>query len=243
MMKNKICYIGVVTGLLLCVILSGCNSKSAMEFQTTQADVEKVENNGTVTEESKTDSAEDGNEKTNSVGGTSSTEQTGDSDSETKDYDSEESQTGEDKAVIYVHICGEVLNPGVYEMQPDERVFMLVEKAGGFTKDAAMDYVNQAMALQDGDKVYIPSQAEAAEEETPLLNETSNSDNEDGMLDLNTATEEDLMTLPGIGSSKAKKIIAYREEIGKFENIEQIMDITGIKEGVYNNIKNYVIVR
>lgn len=243
MMKNKNCYIGVVTGLLFCIFLSGCNSKSVMEFQSTQADVEEDENDGTVTEESKSDTAEDSKEKTNSAGGTSSTEQTGDGSTETKDYDVGESQTGEDKAVIYVHICGEILNPGVYEMQPDERVFMLIEKAGGFTKDAATDYVNQAMVLQDGDKVYIPSQAEAAEEETPLLNESSNSDNDDGLLDLNTATEEDLMTLPGIGASKAKKIIAYREEIGKFENIEQIMDITGIKEGVYNNIKNYVIVR
>lgn len=252
MMKNKICYIGIVTGLLFCVFLSGCNSKSAMEFQTTQADVDKVENDGTVTEESKSDTAEDSKEKTNSAGGTSSTEQTGDGSSENKDYDVGESQTGEDKAVIYVHICGEVLNPGVYEMQPDERVFMLIEKAGGFTKDAATDYVNQAMALQDGDKVYIPSQAEAAEEGTALSNTSSTNSNsesssnpgsEDGVLDLNTATEEDLMTLPGIGSSKAKKIIAYREEIGKFEKIEQIMDITGIKEGVYNNIKNYVIVR
>lgn len=144
--------------------------------------------------------------------------------------------TEETPEKIYVHICGEVKKPGVYELNDGSRIFEAIEAAGGMTKAAAGDSVNQAEALSDGQQLYIPSSAEIQKEnlETAEIS--------DGKVNLNKASKEELMTLSGIGEAKAEAIIRYREENGSFRTIEDIMEIEGIKEGVFRKIEDQITV-
>ena len=139
---------------------------------------------------------------------------------------------------LYIYICGEVKKPGVYVMEPGDRIYQLIEKAGGLTDKAQAGSVNQAELLEDGAMIYVPAKGE----ETPQSGAAGAEGIQDGKVDLNTATEEELMSLNGIGEGKAKSIIAYREAHGKFSSIEEIMNVEGIKEGTYNKIKDSITV-
>ena len=105
-----------------------------------------------------------------------------------------------------------------------------IEAAGGVTADGEGQALNQAELLQDGQKVYVPGMGE----------DLATSNEDDGKVNINLATKEELMTLPGIGESKALLIIEYREEHGAFETIEDLMNIPGIKEGVFHQIKECI---
>lgn len=129
---------------------------------------------------------------------------------------------------IFVYVCGAVVQEGVYELPSGSRVYEAVEKAGGFTEDAARTQVNQAEILEDEARLYIPTEEEAEEEQVTT----------DGKVNINTASKEELMTLPGVGESKAAQIIQYREAHGAFQKIEDVMKISGIKEGLFNQIKD-----
>lgn len=153
----------------------------------------------------------------------------------------------ESGAVQYcvVHICGAVREPGVYTLEGKSRIYQAVEKAGGFREDAAQDYLNQADLITDGMKIYIPTEAEV--EETGMMNiwENSGSDSkekENSLVNINTAGEELLCTLPGVGSAKAKSIISYREKNGPFVKKEDIMNVEGIKDGLFEKIKDSITV-
>lgn len=141
-----------------------------------------------------------------------------------------------EKQKIVVHICGAVVNPGVYELSEDARVYEAIRMAGGMTKDAAGDQLNQAQELEDGQQLYIPY----ISEETVIVKEKNTV--EQGV-NINTATKEELMTLPGIGESKAQAIIDYREQKGDFNTIQELTNISGIKNGVYEKIKELVRIR
>lgn len=158
-----------------------------------------------------------------------------------------------------VHICGAVNSPGVYTLEGGGRIYQAIEKAGGFREDAEQDYLNQADFLSDGMKIYVPTQSEAASltlEEgerakwiTPGGEMATGSQGENGkdtekssLVNINTAGEEQLCTLPGVGSSKAKSIIAYREQNGAYRTIEEIMNVEGIKDGVFQKIKDSITV-
>lgn len=138
--------------------------------------------------------------------------------------------------VVYVFVCGQVQNPGVYGMPSGSRVCDALAAAGGCLETADICVVNQAELLQDGEKVYIP----AAGEELPVSEEETAAS--DGLVHLNRATKAELMTLPGIGESKAEQILAYREEHGGFSTVEELMNISGIKEGVFQRIQDYITV-
>lgn len=135
---------------------------------------------------------------------------------------------------IYVQVEGAVVNPGVYTLKQGSRVFEAVELAGGITEEADSRSVNQAELLADGQMIYIMTKEETAEQ-IQISSET-----EDGKVNLNTASAEQLMTLPGIGQSKAESILNWREENGGFTRIEDLMQIEGIKEGVFSRIKDHV---
>ena len=137
---------------------------------------------------------------------------------------------------IKVYVCGHVRYPDVYTVDPDMRVVDAVEAAGGFTDDACAEYLNLAAGITDGQKIYIPSYEEL--EEAAALSASEN----DGKVDINSADRATLMTLPGIVQSKADKIIAYRESNGGFGCIEDIMLVGGIKEGLFNKIKDEICV-
>jgi len=128
----------------------------------------------------------------------------------------------------------------VYVLTEGSRVCDAFFAAGGLTENAAKDYWNQARLLSDGEMIYVPNEEEAANR-SPEKGNTKNTDN-DGKININTATKEGLMTLPGIGESKAERIIAYRDEHGGFSSLEEIMEVEGIKEGMYEKIKDYIVI-
>lgn len=150
----------------------------------------------------------------------------------------EETSTSVEQESIAVHVCGQVKNPGVYTLAQGARVSDAIDAAGGLTKEAAGDFINQAQKLEDEQQVYVPSQEEANESPKEIqqeMNNESHSENK-GLVNINQSTREELMTLPGIGEAKADMIITYREEHGKFASIEDIKNISGIKDGVFNKI-------
>lgn len=150
--------------------------------------------------------------------------------------------TEESTSPLYVvHICGEVRNPGVYQMEAGQRLYELVELAGGYTEAAAADYLNLAQAVSDGMKIIVPDRDQLLQqEEDPYGSEGQPEGN--GKVNLNTATKEQLMTLTGIGEARAGDIIRYREEKGNFMQIEDIMNISGIKEAAFQKIKDDITV-
>lgn len=137
---------------------------------------------------------------------------------------------------VFVHVCGAVKSPGVYELPASSRIIDAVNTAGGFRQDAASDQINLAAVLQDGDQIKIWTKAEAESIEY------AEAETKKGLLDLNRATREQLMELPGIGEAKAEAILAYREEIGRFQSIEELKEISGIKESVFEKVKDKIIV-
>ncbi|MGN0312561.1 MAG: helix-hairpin-helix domain-containing protein [Lachnospiraceae bacterium] len=146
---------------------------------------------------------------------------------------------------IFVQILGAVKNPGVYEVSQGSRLFQVLELAGGFTDEASPESVNQAAVVADEQQIYVYTVREM--EKRKASGEAgdatgSGTMSEDGRININTAGKEQLMTLPGIGESKAERIVEYRESVGKFSSIEDVMKVDGIKEGVYNKIKEQITV-
>ncbi len=155
---------------------------------------------------------------------------------EVREAGEEEDTALETETQIFVYVCGEVENPGVYELDPQARIGDAVEAAGGMTEEAQEDWLNLAERLTDGQKIEVPSKEEALE----LLEARERQGSR--LVNLNTASKEELMTLTGIGASKAEDIISYREQKGKFSSIEGLMEIPGIKEGVFRKIKDQITV-
>ena len=151
-----------------------------------------------------------------------------------------------EKSGVYVYICGEVINPGVYELSGDSRIYEAVDAAGGFTENAARECVNLASKVSDGMQITIYNREEAASLQADSASVDGNAGKSgtsgSGLVNLNTATKEELMTLKGIGESKAEDIIRYREKSGGFKKIEDIMKISGIKENGFQKIKDSITV-
>ena len=152
---------------------------------------------------------------------------------------------------VFVYVCGKVRHAGVYELPASARVCDAIDAAGGVRKNADAESLNQAEPLTDGMRIYIPSRKETASSSGPEASgqnmegnptSVSASGSSSGLVNLNTAAKEELMTLPGIGESKAQSIMDYRQETGSFARIEDIMNISGIKEGVFNKIKDQITV-
>ena len=174
---------------------------------------------------------------------------------ELSDASSEEAKT------LVVHICGAVSAPGVYELPAGSRIIDAVEAGGGFLPEAEEAGCNLAEEIVDGCQIYIMTKAESCADgqtekkagiqtspdsdmQTTDRNARSNSAPalENGLVNLNTADVAALMTLPGIGESRAKAIISYREQHGAFAKIEDIMKISGIKQAAFSKIKDKITV-
>lgn len=171
-------------------------------------------------------------------------------------------ETGD--AGIVVYVCGAVANPDVYRLKADARVCEAIECAGGFRPDADTEWLNRAERLSDGEMLLVYTSAETARmmEEgirrgsmaagTAAGNSLSSANppssagegagGQPGKVNLNTASAQELMTLPGIGQSKADAIIRYREENGAFASPEDVMNISGIKTSVYSKIESRITV-
>lgn len=145
-----------------------------------------------------------------------------------------------EEKVCFVHICGAVKAPGVYQIEKGSRIFTVVDMAGGFLETACQSYVNLAEPVSDGQRIYIPTLEEAAD--LVILQQTDDKEAADGKININTAQAEELCTLPGIGAAKADAIIAYRSEHGSFKQIEDIMKVTGIKQSGYEKLRERITV-
>ena len=146
---------------------------------------------------------------------------------------------GQDQAEpVVVHICGAVVSPGVYELPPGSRIIDAVNLAGGLSDEADESYVNLAGVPADGEQIFIPTYEEA-ESLRKIPQEGSMAS---GKVNINTADKSLLCSLPGIGDTRAADIIAYRQEHGGFAVIEDIMQVSGIKEAGFQKIKELITV-
>lgn len=156
--------------------------------------------------------------------------------------DEKESETAE-RGSVWVYVCGAVNTPGVYELETGNRIYQAITMAGGLTQEAASTYVNQAEPVTDGQKIYVPKVEEVSAAEMmqgmDSKEGTATQQSED-QVNINTADQTELQTLPGIGEMKASAIIAYREANGAFSDTEEIMQVEGIKEGTFRKIKDLI---
>ena len=139
--------------------------------------------------------------------------------------------------MIRVYVCGAVANPGVVEIPQGSRVDDALEAAGGFGAEAGREAVNLADWVSDGQKLYFPKEGEALEEIA------AEAESAPGLVNINTADVAALCTLPGIGESRARDIISYREANGGFGACEDIMKVSGIKTAAYEKIKDKITVK
>lgn len=184
------------------------------------------------------------------------------------DYKNEsEEETNEEINKVFVDIKGAVINPGVYEIDSDKRVIDVVNMSGGLSDDADTSLINMAKKVEDAMVIIIYTVNEVKQASTHnsvskiidntcicpnikndacLDNENNDSQNDEDVavdkININTATLTELQTLPGIGESKAQNIIDYRDTNGVFSSIEEIVNVSGIGNSVYEKIKDYITV-
>ena len=288
--KNRCCYTVtlILCGTLFLTGLTGCKSreaqflieglqeakaevdaesseektsgqKSKKDTDEKKADTEDRQNDGGSSAESRKKQAE--SDDSDAGNGTGS-----DSGKHTSDVDIDNgSEAVSDKemqqAMIYVDVCGAVVNPGVFQLAAGSRVFQAIEAAGGYLPEAALTCVNRAGVLTDGQQLYILTQEEMERQGRDPVEMAGASDGQmngsagtgqntgmtaqvqqDNRININTADEAQLTTLTGIGATRAQAIIAYREENGPFAAIEDIMNVQGIKEGTFAKIKDEIVV-
>ena len=135
-------------------------------------------------------------------------------------------------SLLYVHVCGAVGKEGVYALSEGDRIIHAVEAAGGFAEDADREAVNLAEPVADGMRIRIPSLTESEGQGAA----------QDTRININTASETELCTLTGIGPSRAADIVRYREQNGAFLSIEEIMNVPGIKDGLFQKIRDLITV-
>lgn len=177
----------------------------------------------------------------------------------------EEIKEEEEITYVYVDIKGEVKKPGTYKMNKEDRVIDVIEKAGGLTSNASTVANNLSKKVTDEMVIIIYSKTEIKNftktkelEESISTSCNNNSNNynntnsscaktptneeikKDSKVSLNKATKEELMSIKGIGESKAESIIKYRKENGLFKSLEELKDISGIGNSVYDKIKDYL---
>ncbi len=141
---------------------------------------------------------------------------------------------------IAVYVSGAVKSPGVYYLYKNSRVYNLLDICGGIADNADITKLNLAQKLVDEDKIEVPIKVEQKDSE---VEEKDIEDEASDLININNASETELETLNGIGEATAKKIVEYREKNGKFDTIEDIMEVPGIGESKYNNIKENICVK
>jgi competence protein ComEA len=140
---------------------------------------------------------------------------------------------------IFIDISGEIKIPGLYSLPVNSRLEDAIDLAGGLSTDADLSRINRAEILHDGDKIVIPQKNSAGNSINPTL--TSSSD-ASSPININSADLSTLQQLPGIGPAKAQDIIDYRNEHGNFQNIEQLMEVPGIGDSIFQEIKDLITI-
>ncbi|MFQ7473430.1 MAG: helix-hairpin-helix domain-containing protein [Anaerovoracaceae bacterium] len=149
-----------------------------------------------------------------------------------------------DSKSIFIDVGGEVKKPTVVELSDGSRVADAIEAAGGITDKADLTDINRAAFVSDGEKIFIPS---IIEEETALIGEYGDNNTRqqgavysDGKVNINTADSDQLQELNGVGPATAEKIIAYRNENGRFKSTEDIKNVSGIGDKTYEKFKDKI---
>lgn len=148
-----------------------------------------------------------------------------------EDIVEEESEKKDD--LLIVHVSGSVKRSGVYQLQKDKRIIDAIDKAGGLLEEADPDALNLAEKIKDGMKIYVPKKGEQATAAADLKSQS--------YIDLNLATKEELMTLPGVGEKTADKIIAYREA-QPFEKVDDLLKVSGFGKKKMEALKGLIAV-
>ena len=172
--------------------------------------------------------------------------------------ENEQSKTNETANIeetIVVHITGEVKKEGVIYLKRGARIVDAIKEAGGETKEADLSQVNLAYELQDGQKIYIPNKNEKISQyiigkngetmndnSANTGNESTSYNKEEAKVNINTASQAELDSLPGIGPALAQRIIYFRVENGNFNSIEDIQNVKGIGDSKYEDIKDKIVV-
>ena len=157
-------------------------------------------------------------------------------------------EPAEEEAVVQqvlIDIKGAVMHPGVYALQPEQRIIDAVQLAGGYSEDADTRLINHAQKVQDEMVIYIPVIGEKLDDEMANIHEAifnNSNTTTSSKVNVNKADDAELATLVGIGPSKAQSIIAYREENGYFQTIEDIKKVTGIGEKTFEKLKDSITV-
>lgn len=136
---------------------------------------------------------------------------------------------------IVIDISGEIKNPGIYKMKGRVRLYEIIDKAGGLKEEANINSINQARYVKDGEKIIIPSSRSSQSMDKGSIS------NENNLVNINTASKEELLKLPGIGEVTAEKIINYRDN-NNFTKIEDLKNINGIGMATYNKLKDLICV-
>jgi competence protein ComEA len=140
---------------------------------------------------------------------------------------------------VFVDIKGEVLIPGVYEVNESSRIQDLIKLAGGYTANADRNGINLAQKVKDEMVIYVPAKGENQPEWTNKVTDA----NESKLININEAEQTELETLPGIGPAKAAAIIAYREENGLFKTIDDLGNVSGIGDKSLEKLREYITVK
>ena len=236
--KRKVAIVFVM--LILCsVVLTGCSGSDKAVTFSLQEELASTASG-----------APDNIENTNNTEGTGKAENTDNTESKYANKTEPEIEK-QNLEFVYVHICGAVVSPGVVEVAVDSRVEDALLAAGGFREDAAIDYVNLAAKVEDGQQVYFPTREEAealTSENGGLIASGAEGSlqnrihEQSGKVNINTADVALLCTLPGIGEARAQDIIDYREANGAFQNVEDIMQVPGIKQNAYEKLRDKIAV-
>ena len=269
-LRDTIWQVGLMSVLL--ILLCGCTRKEELLLLSEETAEAAGGQSGFSEDAGKEAYAEEGS-------GRISTDESGETELASESASLQENREAVQDGVIYVHVCGAVAHPGVYELEAGCRVYEAVEQAGGFSENADQNYVNQAQALEDGVMLVIPTKEETADarerEKAATAGEAQDSAVEkigivqggaaeglgivggtsrgsqdgdsaaasDGRININTASEAQLCEIPGVGATRAEAIAAYRETHGPFKKPEDIMKVSGIKEGMYEKIKDSISVK
>lgn len=152
--------------------------------------------------------------------------------------DSQETISLRNKEIV-VEIKGEVNKPNIYWLNEESIIEDLINLAGGVTEQADVSRINRAEQLKNHQSIIIPNKDTVVQEN---LNQDISSGNSSGLININTASESELDTLPGIGPSRAQAIIKYRESNGGFNNIDELKNIKGIGESSFEDLKDKVTI-
>ena len=215
-----------VSAVLCACLLAGCGKTSYLQGSGESYAAE--EDSG---KQAKGSSSDEFPARDTDISGGASAEEAG---------DTSEASSAKADTSFFVEAAGAVSSPGVYRVPSGSRVFEVIALAGGLLPEADTSDINQAAAVTDGQKIYIRRQGEEA---PPAASVSSVSgQNAGGLVNINTADAAALMTLPGVGQSKADAIISYRTKNGPFKKTTDLKKISGIKDGLYSKIADKITV-